>query len=144
MELVGTVVHSGLALPQAAGWPGTALSSSGLSVTTHTRDKSSGVAGGCSAAMPVPAPSPTRAPLASTRRLPTVFPPWPGEGPERSCKHHSQHQHRQTQCPGEALHSQSQDTGAIRTPHGPDATSHSVLSSPRGSSWEAPSGPPWT
>lgn len=46
------------------------------SVMTHKRDRSSGVAGGCSAAMPGPAPSPTRALLASTLRLSTVFPPW--------------------------------------------------------------------
>ena len=68
----------------------------------------------------------------------------PGEGPGHSCKHHSQHWHCQTQWPGEALHPQSQGTGAIRTPRGPDAISQSVSGSRQGSSWEAPSGPPCT
>ena len=152
MELVGTVVqkkegdcgHSCLALPQAVGWLGTSLSSSGLSVMTHRRVNSSGVAGGCSAAMPVPAPAPpglcrpqhsdrqqfslrgeaasgqVRRGLSWQSETLTSAPPRPGEGPGHSCKHHSQHQHRQTQWPGEALHPPSQGTGAIRTPRGPD------------------------
>lgn len=46
------------ALPQAAGWPGTALPTSGLTVMIHNRDNSSGVTGGYSNVHPCLHPAP--------------------------------------------------------------------------------------
>lgn len=176
MELVGTVVqqkegdcgHSGLALPQAVGWLGTALSSSGPSVMTHKRDTAEGWPEGAVRPCPCLQPAPRglcppqhsvcqqfsfrgeatsgqmRRGLSWRSETLTSAPPRPGEGPGHSCKHHSQHRHRQTQWPGEALHPQSQGTGTIRTPRGPDAVSQLVSGSRRGSSWEVPSRLPCT